>query len=81
MIFGCAESCCCLRASLVVDSRGCSLAAPCGLLLGVTFLISGHRLYGTGSVVEVLRLTCPAACGICLDQGLKPCPLHWQADS
>ena len=27
------------------------------------------------------RLSCPAACGIFLDQGLNLCPLHWQADS
>ena len=26
-------------------------------------------------------LSCSAACGIFLDQGLNPCPLHWQADS
>ena len=26
-------------------------------------------------------LSCPAECGIFLDQGLDPCPLHWQADS
>ena len=27
------------------------------------------------------RLSCPAAYGIFLDQGLNSCPLHWQADS
>ena len=27
------------------------------------------------------RLSCPAACGIFLDQGLNLCPLHWQVDS
>ena len=26
-------------------------------------------------------LSCPSARGIFLDQGLNPCPLHWQADS
>ena len=26
-------------------------------------------------------LSCSAACWIFLDQGLNPCPLHWQADS
>ena len=25
--------------------------------------------------------SCSAACGIFLDQGSNPCPLHWQADS
>ena len=27
------------------------------------------------------RLSCSVACGIFLDQGSNPCPLHWQADS
>ena len=27
------------------------------------------------------RLSCPTACGLFLDQGLNPCPLHWQMDS
>ena len=26
-------------------------------------------------------VSCPTACGIFLDQGSNPCPLHWQADS
>ena len=26
-------------------------------------------------------LSCSAACGIFLDQGSNPCPLHWQVDS
>ena len=26
-------------------------------------------------------LSCSVACGIFPDQGSKPCPLHWQADS
>ena len=34
-----------------------------------------------GSVAVVHRLSWPAACGIFLDQGSSPCPLHWQADS
>ena len=34
-----------------------------------------------GSVVVVLGLSCPMACGIFLDRGLSPCPLHWQVDS
>ena len=28
-----------------------------------------------------LGLCCSMACGILLDHGLNPCPLHWQADS
>ena len=32
------------------------------------------------SVVVARGLSCPAACGIFLDQGSNQCPLHWQAD-
>ena len=32
-------------------------------------------------VVVVHRLSCPMGCGILLDQGSSPCPLHWQRDS
>ena len=35
----------------------------------------------TGSVVAAHGPSCSAACGIFLDQGSNPCPLHWQADS
>ena len=38
-------------------------------------------LQSTGSVVVAHGLSCSVACGIFLDQGLNPCPLHWQADS
>ena len=37
-------------------------------------------LWSTGSVIMVLRLSCPAACGIFPDQGSNPCLLHWQED-
>ena len=33
------------------------------------------------SAVVAHRLSCSAACGIFLDQGLNPCPLNWQVDS
>ena len=33
------------------------------------------------SVVVAPELSCPVACGIFLDQGSNPCPLHWQEDS
>ena len=43
-------------------------------------------LWGTGSrfvssAVVAHRLSCPVAYGIFLDQGLNPCPMHWQDDS
>ena len=34
-----------------------------------------------GSVAAAHGLSCSAACGIFLDQGSNPCPLHWQAGS
>ena len=33
------------------------------------------------SVVVAHRLGYFMVCGIYLDQGLRPCPLHWQTDS
>ena len=34
------------------------------------------------SLVAVLRLRCPVACGILVPQpGLNSCPLHWKVDS
>ena len=45
-------------------------------------LVAGHELLTAGaSLVEEHRLSCPAACGVFLDQGSNPHPLHWQADS
>ena len=38
-------------------------------------------LQSTGSVVVAHRLSCSTAREIFPDQGLNPCPLHWQADS
>ena len=35
----------------------------------------------TGSVAVAHRLSCRVACGIFSDQGLNPCPLHWEVDS
>ena len=34
-----------------------------------------------GSVIVAHGPSCSTACGIFPDQGLNPCPLHWQADS
>ena len=44
-------------------------------------VVVARGLQSTGSVVVVHRLSCSMACGIFPDQGLNPCPLHWQADS
>ena len=58
-----------------------SLASESDLLTALASLIAEHGLQTVGSVVVIHRLSCPLACGIFLDQGLNPCPLHWQADS
>ena len=44
-------------------------------------MVVASGLQSVGSVVVVHRLICPMACGIFLDQGPNPCPLHWPADS
>ena len=38
------------------------------------------RLQSAASVVGAHGLSCSAACGIFPDQGLNPCPLHWQVE-
>ena len=51
-------------------------------LIAVASLVVEHELYGPwASVVTMRRLSCPAACGIFLDQRSNLCPMHWQVDS
>ena len=52
-------------------NEGYSLVLVHGLLIEVASLVAEHRLQAHG-------LSCG---GIFLDQGLNPCPLHWQVDS
>ena len=54
--------------SLVAVVGGCPLVSVCGLLFAVVSLVVEHGL------------SCTVACRILPDQGLNPCPLHWQAD-
>ena len=60
----------------------CGSFSCCGArTLGcVALVIAALGLYSTASVVVVHRLSCSKACGIFLDQGSNPCPLHWQED-
>jgi len=44
-------------------------------------VVVAPRLQSIGSVVVAHGLSCSVACGIFLDQGLNPCPLHWFMDS
>ena len=65
-----------------VSERGLSLvAASGGLSLSRPLLLQSTGSRRAGSVVVAHGPSCSAACGILPDQGLSPCPLHWQADS
>ena len=67
--------------SLVAASGGHSSSRCAGLSLSRPFLLQSTGSRRAGSVVVAHGLSCSAACGIFPDQGLNPCPLHWQADS
>ena len=85
---------CRARALSSCGERGLLSAAVRRPLIAAASPIAEHGLQGarasvvvargpqsTGSVAVAHRLRCSAACGILLDQGSNPCPLHWQADS
>ena len=67
--------------SLVVASGSHSSSRCAGLSLARPLLLRSTGSRRAGSVVVAHGPSCPAACGIFPDQGLNPCPLHWQADS
>ena len=58
-----------------------SLVAEHGLQGAQASIVAALSLWNMGSVVVACGLSCPAACGIFLDQGSNLCFLHWQADS
>ena len=62
-----------LELSLVVARWGSSSLWYLGFSLQWLLLLD-HGL-------RAHRLSCPTACRIFPDQGLNPCPLHWQVDS
>ena len=66
--------------SLVVASGGHSSSRYAGLSLSRPLLLRSTGFRRAGSVVVAHGPSCSAACGIFPDQGLNPCPLHWQAD-
>ena len=69
------------RLSLIAKSRD-SLIEASRLLIAGASLVAEHGFQGAwASVVVVLGLSCPMACGIFLEQGLNRCPLHCQVDS
>ena len=67
--------------SLVAASGGHSSSRCAGLSLSRPLLLWSTGSRHAGSVVVAHGPSCSAACGIFPDQGLNPCPLHWQADS
>ena len=66
--------------SLVAASGGRSSSRCAGLSLSRPLLLRSTGSRSAGSVIVAHGPSCSAACGILPDQGLNPCPLHWQAD-
>ena len=66
--------------SLVAASGGHSSSRCADLSLSWPLLLRSTSSRRAGSVVVAHGLSCSVACGIFPDQGLNPCPLHWQAD-
>ena len=67
--------------SLVAASGGHSSLRCAGLSPSRPLLLRSTGSRRAGSVIMAHGPSCSAACGIFPDQGSKPCPLHWQADS
>ena len=67
--------------SLVAASRGYSSLQCVGFSLRWLLLWRSTGSRAQASVVVAHWLSCSTTCGIFLDQGSNPCPLHWQADS
>ena len=82
--------CCCPGFSLVATNEDSSRVAVHGLLTAVASLVgsTGCRCMGFNSCTTWaqqlwhlgLGLSASEACGVFLDQGSNPHPLHWQAD-
>ena len=67
--------------SLVAASGGHSSSRCAGVSLSRPLLLWSTGSRHAGSVVVAHGPSGSAVCGIFPDQGLNPCPLHWQADS
>ena len=75
--------CCCERTFLSLCRRGL-LSSRSGLSCCEAQALGAQASVAAalrGSVVETRGLSCSVACGIFLDQGPNPCPLHQQANS
>ena len=71
----------CARAFSSRGKRGPLFIAVRGPLTIAASLVAEHRPRCAGSAIVAHGPSRSAACGIFLDQGSNPCPLHWQADS
>ena len=73
----------CARAfsSCATASGGHSSSQCAGLSLSRPLLLWSTGSRHAGSVIVAHGSSCSAACGIFPNQGLNPCPLHWEADS
>ena len=67
--------------SPAVASGGHSSSRCAGLSLSRPLLLQSTGSRHAGSVIVAHGPSRSAACGILPDEGLNPCPLHWQADS
>ena len=67
--------------SPVAASGGHSSSRCAGLSLSRPLLLRSTGSRCPGSVVVAHGPSCSVACGIFPDQGLNPCPVHWQTDS
>ena len=65
----------CREQGLFSSSKQCA-----GFSLLWLLLLQSTGFRRMDSVVVAQELSGSAACGIFLDQGSNPCPLHWQAD-
>ena len=72
---------CSVDFALVVASRGCSLTVVLRPLTVVASPLRSTACRIRGLSSRSAWVSFPEACGIFLDQGLKPCPLYRQAVS
>ena len=72
---------CCAWAFSSCGERELLFVVVRGLLIAVASRCGAWALGAWASVIVARGFSCSAACGIFLDQGSNPCPLHWQVDS
>ena len=76
---------CCTDFSLVSECRDSSLVVVHGLLIAVASFVAEHvgsvaeapGFKSICSIVVARGLCCSTVCGIFLNQGSNPCPIHW----